>query len=143
MEKAEIIKRLEAKGIKATANRIQIYKEMADANRSLSLGDLESLLKTIDKSNIFRTLTLFRQHHLLHVIEDGSDSVKYEICHSHGECDFEDLHVHFYCEQCHTTYCLEDIHIPMVVLPEHFQMNSINYVVKGICPKCKSKPLMA
>lgn len=128
---------LEHHGIKPTANRIVVVKALDGADRPLSLTELESSIKTIDKSGVFRALTLFREHHLVHVIEDGGDGVRYELCHSHDETYDDDMHVHFYCEQCRRTYCLDDIKIPPVQLPGGFLMNSVNYMVKGICPACR------
>ena len=125
--------------MKPTANRIVVVKALEAAGRPMSLSELEYKILTIDKSGVFRALTLFKEHHLVHVIEDGGDGVRYELCHSHdGEVD-DDLHVHFYCERCRRTYCLEDIPIPEVVLPAGFEMTSVNFMVKGICPQCKNK----
>lgn len=132
----EIVAHLTNHGVKPTANRITVARQLDRDNRPVSLIELTEAIETIDRSNIFRTLTLFRKHHLVHVIEDGSDSVKYEICRRENPCDLDDLHVHFYCEICHSTTCLDDIHIPVVKLPESYTPRTINYVVKGICPTC-------
>lgn len=68
--------------------------------------------------------------------------MKYEICRSDTEtCFIENRHIHFYCEVCHKTYCMDHIKIPVVQLPEGFIMDTINYTVKGICPACKSPNL--
>lgn len=124
-------------GVKPTANRILVAKALETAGRPLSLSELEAKIKTIDKSGVFRALTLFREHHLVHVIEDGGDGVRYELCRSH-DCEHDDdIHVHFYCERCRRTYCLDDIKIPPVQLSGGFVMNSVNYMVKGICPTCR------
>lgn len=93
----------------------------------------------MDKSSIFRVLTLFKNHHLVHVIEDGGDGVRYELCLNHSKDDDEDMHVHFYCEKCHRTFCFKDTRIPEVVLPDGYKMTNINYMVKGICPDCANK----
>ncbi|MCR4915496.1 MAG: transcriptional repressor, partial [Prevotella sp.] len=73
---------LQEHGVKPTANRIVVVKALADAERPLSLSELEYKIMSIDKSGVFRALTLFREHHLVHVIEDGGDGVRYELCHS-------------------------------------------------------------
>ena len=104
----------------------------------MSLTELEYKILSIDKSGVFRALTLFKEHHLVHVIEDGGDGVRYELCRrSHDAETDDDLHVHFYCEKCRQTYCLEHIAIPEVELPEGFQQTSVNFMVKGVCPSCK------
>ncbi|WP_294743357.1 transcriptional repressor [uncultured Prevotella sp.] len=124
-------------GIKPTANRIVVVKALADAERPMSLTELEYKILSIDKSGVFRALALFREHHLVHVIEDGGDGVRYELCHSHDGHDHDDdQHVHFYCERCHRTFCLSDIPIPAVELPLGYRLSSINYMVKGLCPEC-------
>ena len=129
---------LVAHDIKPTANRIVVAKTLAAAERPMSLSELEYKILSIDKSSVFRVLTLFREHHLVHVIEDGGDGVRYELCHSHdGHAEDDDQHVHFYCERCHRTFCLHDTPIPTVSLPEGYRLTSINYMVKGLCPECK------
>ena len=137
MNKQDTVDLLTCHGVKPTANRILVASELEAAGRPLSLSELEAKIKTIDKSGIFRALTLFREHHLVHVIEDGGDGVRYELCHSHDEEHDDDIHVHFYCEHCRRTYCLEDTKIPPVALPGGFVMNAVNYMVKGICPACR------
>ena len=59
---------LEHHGVKPTANRLLIARALQDAERPLSLMELESRLETIDKSNVFRALTAFREAHLVHVL---------------------------------------------------------------------------
>ena len=76
----------------------------------------------------------------VHVLEDGSDGVRYEICHStDGHEHDDDQHVHFFCECCRRTFCINDIPIPNVSLPQGYVLESINYMAKGLCPKCASK----
>ena len=137
MNEQQCVELLEHHGVKPTANRIVVVKALAKAGRPLSLTELEYQILTIDKSGVFRALTLFREHHLVHVIEDGGDGVRYELCRSHDEEMDDDLHVHFFCERCRRTYCLEDVPVPEVELPEGFEQISVNYMVKGICPQCK------
>lgn len=133
------IERLEKKNIKPTSMRILILRAMMDVPYAVSLADLEDKLDTVDKSTIFRTLTLFLSRHLIHGIEDGSGSLKYEVCSSECECSVDDMHTHFYCEKCHRTFCFKRIQIPVIDLPEGFVMESINYMVKGICSDCAGK----
>lgn len=122
--------------IKPTANRIVIARALALADRPMSISELEENILTIDKSNIFRALTLFKEHHLVHTIEDGSDGARFELCRSHSPGEDEDVHVHFYCERCHRTFCMENTPIPTIKLPEGYRMTTINYIVKGLCPEC-------
>ena len=137
----EIEHHLEHHGVKPTAMRLLVYRELKRAVRPLSLRDLEDRMPTAERSTIFRTLTLLLQHHLIHAIEDGSGALRYEVCHGHDHCTLDDQHIHFYCEQCHRTFCFREKKIPRATLPEGFQMISINYMVKGLCPECVRKTL--
>ena len=127
---------LEEHGVKVTANRILVARALDEAGRPLSLMELEAKLETIDKSAIFRTLTAFRDAHLVHVLEDAGDGVRYELCHSHHEDHDDDLHVHFYCTRCHRIFCLEDTPVPPVDTPEGYEVETRSYLLKGVCPEC-------
>jgi len=136
MDEQYYISRLEKKKVKPTALRLLILRTMMNSPFAVSLTDLSEMLVTVDKSTIFRTLTLFLGQHVIHAIEDGSGSLKYEVCSSECNCTVNDMHTHFYCERCHRTFCFKNIQIPVIPLPEGFTMQSINYMVKGICSNC-------
>ncbi len=139
MNEKQIEGLLERHGIKLTANRILIAKIMSTLDYPISMKELETMLLTMDKSSIFRTLSLFKSHHLVHQMEDGNDIVRYELCHSHSEEEDEDIHVHFYCEHCHRTFCLNEISVPQVNLPVGYRQTAVNYMIKGICPDCSQR----
>ena len=108
-------------------------------NSYVILDEKTAILDTVDKSTIFRTLTLFLSHHLIHSIDDGTGSFKYAVCSDSCSCDVSDLHTHFHCEKCNKTFCFTNIPTPVVKLPQGFTLNSINYVLKGICPDCAAE----
>ena len=128
---------LEAHGVKPTANRIIIVKALSQAGAPMSMKELEYSILSLDKSSIFRTLTMFREHHLVHTIESGDSGMRYELCKSHDNSTDDDEHVHFYCERCHKTYCLYDTLIPQVPVPEGFLTCSANFILRGVCPQCR------
>ncbi|MBR2776627.1 MAG: transcriptional repressor [Prevotella sp.] len=137
MDENSCVRLLEEHGIKPTANRIVVVRALATSMLPQSLAELEQRIGTIDKSNVFRALMLFREHHLVHAIEGSSDGTKYELCHSHDKGHDDDQHPHFYCEVCQQTYCLDYAQVPEIQLPEGFEMTSANLMLKGICPHCK------
>ncbi|MCM1530701.1 MAG: transcriptional repressor [Bacteroides sp.] len=136
----KIAERLRQKGVKPTPIRELVFKTLLSHQNPISLADLEAQLETIDKSTLFRTLNLFEEHHLVHAFEDGSGSIKYEACPNPTDCLLEDRHIHFYCTACKQTFCIPSTHIPLVELPKGFTTHSVNYTIKGLCPKC-AKPI--
>lgn len=134
-----IEERLKSKGVKATAMRLWVYKELMQSRYPLSMKELEEKMVTAERSTIFRTLTLLLQHNLVHGIEDGNGTLKYEICRGHEDSTQNDQHAHFYCQVCQRTFCLHHIAIPQPALPDGFMPYSVNYMIKGICSNCSRK----
>lgn len=132
--------KLTDKGVRPTPARILVLQQLANLEYPVSLIELESMLDTLDKSTIFRSLTVLLEHHVIHAFEDGSGSTKYEICRSLADhCLIEERHIHFYCKICRQTSCLKEVKTPIVALPEGYEIDSINYTVKGVCPQCARK----
>lgn len=122
--------------IRPTANRILVARALMNAKQPLAMAELEEMLDTVDKSNISRTLALFRSSHLVHEIDGASQGVRYEMCRRHSDEHDDDAHVHFYCMKCQQTFCLDHEAIPQVHLPQGFKATTANFVLKGLCPKC-------
>ena len=139
MNHEEATYRLKMKGVTATSNRILVLKELAKAQFPMSLSALESKMPNMDKSSIFRVLTLFLEHDVVHSFEDGRGILNYELCADRGTCHHTDGHIHFYCESCQRSFCLEDIQIPHFALPDGFIPTSTSFVIKGECPECGKK----
>lgn len=119
--------------IKPTAIRIMVMKEIIDYNRPFTLADMENRINTMDKSTLFRTLTLFLEHKILHDVDNGNGSKIYCRC----ECaPIHTSHIHFTCTSCGETFCIKDIDISNIPHPKGFIVNEMNYVMKGLCPKC-------
>lgn len=131
-------KKLEQAGIRPTAMRLLIYRMLSRSSHPISSLDMETELETVDRSTISRTLALFLEHDLIHAIDDGSGSIKYEVCPSLHHHSITDLHVHFHCTICDKTFCLPTS-VPLIDLPNGFVMESLNYVITGKCNKCSSK----
>lgn len=124
-------------GLRVTAVRLMIWREVRHGfNDAFSLADLEERLPTVDRSTLFRTLALLTEAHLLHEIDDGSGSQKYCVCHLDDTRHCEG-HVHLTCRVCHRTFCLSNVRIPPVALPDGFVTEETEYVVKGVCKNCR------
>ena len=78
---------LKQKGVRPTANRILILKTLQNEHRPMSLSTMEAILLPMDKSSIFRVLTLFLEHDIVHAFEDGKGALNYELCSHHDSHD--------------------------------------------------------
>lgn len=125
---------LEAHGVKPTAVRVLVWEKASRQTETFTLHDMEQWMPHMDRSSIFRALKLFTEHHLLHMIDDGTGQQKYCLCRCENGKHLN--HIHFTCTKCGRTFCLEDYVIPTVEMPEGFVMEDVEYVVKGICAQC-------
>lgn len=119
--------------------RILLARLLYDQHNPISAQDMEDALVTADRSTISRTLTLFLAKGLVHAIDDGSASVKYELCRDLSEdTRHSDLHPHFHCRRCGRTFCLNSFSFPEISVPDAFRAETANYVITGLCPRCSS-----
>jgi Fur family ferric uptake transcriptional regulator len=131
--------KLAQKNINPTAMRLLVLNALLKQNSAISLSDIEKLLEPADRVTIYRTLKTFEEKGLVHMIDDGSGSPKYALCHE--ACDagqHHDMHVHFYCLNCKETFCLPNSKIPDILLPGNFTSLEMNLLVKGVCSKCQN-----
>ncbi|MDE6249041.1 MAG: transcriptional repressor [Paramuribaculum sp.] len=127
---------LEQKGVRLTPNRILVARCIEHSSHPVSMAEIEQEIESLDKSSVFRVLMLFVEKDIVHVIDDGSGSLRYELCHGEAGHTLEDMHLHFKCENCGRIFCLESEHIPHVNLPAGYTMFTANFVAKGLCPAC-------
>lgn len=125
-------------GIRPTAIRQMVLKEIIVYNHTFTLADMEKHMITLDRSTLFRTLMLFVEHKLLHEVDNGSGSKLFCRCDCH-HTHHHTPHIHFTCTACNETYCIRDIDITGIPRPEGYEVEEINIVMKGLCPKCKLK----
>ena len=130
---------LERAGVRVTAVRLLVWRTLRrELHDAFSLADVEAALPTVDRSTLFRTLVSLTDAHLLHEIDDGSGAQKYCVC-DHDDTRHCMGHVHLTCVRCHRTFCLPNVAIPSVPLPEGFTPEETEYVVKGVCSRCARK----
>jgi len=125
--------------VRKTKIRLEILDFFLSKNYALSHAEIENAInKSYDRVTIYRTLKSFEERGLIHKVLDESGTSKYAICdpscinHKHN-----DTHVHFNCEKCGRTFCLEDIPIPAIKLPTDYELTGYNFLVQGICKDCK------
>ena len=109
MNNSELENIFTSKGVKPTANRMLVLKELERSSHPVNLANFEMSLYPMDKASIFRVLELFSKNDIIHVIKDGSRSLKYKLCHSKVHHSLTDKYAYFYCEKSGSVECLEDI----------------------------------
>ncbi|KOY86875.1 Fur family transcriptional regulator [bacterium 336/3] len=106
---------------------------------ALSHADLEhSLANKFDRVTVYRTLKTFLEKGIIHKVLNDEGTPKYAICSSHCEVhQHHHNHVHFKCDTCGHTQCLDDIAIPTISLPNGFKAKEFNLLIQGLCQTCQ------
>ncbi|MBN9296497.1 MAG: transcriptional repressor [Filimonas sp.] len=124
--------------LSVTDSRRKILEMFQHTSGALAHADIEKQSGTLfDRVTIYRTLQTFVEKGIIHTIPTIDNSVKYALCKDACQAGHHhDNHVHFMCDECGTTYCLNNISIPQVQLPEGFRSTQTDVVVSGICKNC-------
>ena len=138
MESMLIDKILKRNQLSVTDSRKKILELFQDNQRALDHSEIdEKTGEKFDRVTIYRTLQTFVEKGILHTIPTPDNSVLYALCKD--ECTtghHHDNHVHFVCDNCNTTYCLDSVVTPEVNLPQGFKPSLIDVVVTGRCSNC-------
>jgi Fur family ferric uptake transcriptional regulator len=134
-EIADILKRNQ---LSVTDSRRKILELFRQQSGALAHADIEKKTgEHFDRVTIYRTLQTFVEKGIVHTIPTADNSVLYALCKDEcSEGHHHDNHVHFICDDCGTTYCLENIIIPSLTLPKGFVVKRADVVASGICDKC-------
>ncbi len=132
----EILKR---SGLSVTDGRKRILKLFLGREAALSHADIERNTEAaFDRVTVYRTLQTFLDKGIIHQIPTTDNSILYALCkHKCEEGKHHDNHVHFICDSCDKTTCLDDVIVPAVKLPKGFMPINSAMIVSGICTDCK------
>ena len=122
-----------------TGSRLKILELFLERKTALSHADIEkNTNESFDRVTVYRTLQTFVEKGIIHLIPTTDNSIKYALCKN--DCapgHHHDNHVHFICDECSKTICLDGVNIPVVRLPKGFTPQHSEMVVTGVCGDCK------
>ncbi len=129
---------LKKHNLSITEGRRKILELFLQSSGALAHADIEKKLKDkFDRVTIYRTLQSFAEKGIIHTIPSSDNSIKYALCKEDcAEGHHQDDHVHFICDDCGNTYCINHVSVPSVSLPKGFKVLHSNLVISGVCNKC-------
>ncbi len=130
---------LESRDLRKTSNRRKILGLFLDTTIAMSEREIEDRLEnSCDRVTIYRTLHTFLNHGLVHKVLDSQGSTKYALCRHEGKAEGKHFHnhIHFTCQNCQRTFCVEQVEIPVMKLPDGFLVHEVNVLYEGTCPDC-------
>ncbi len=134
MDTKEILKKSK---LSLTSHRIELLSVLSGCDKAISEKELEHLLHgNCNRTTIYRNLNSLVEKKIVHRILSG-EAVKYKLVSSRKESGKKFDHVHFDCQTCNTTFCLEDLAVQDYKLPEGFTKLENQFIIFGICKNCR------
>lgn len=125
-------------GLRKTSCRVSVLALLMQHNYALAHADLEKQLGSdYDRVTLYRTLYAFKEQGLVHSITDRNGIMKYALCRDVcNHLQHQHDHVHFCCCKCGQTYCLDEVRLGPIILPEGYLAGDVQFSVQGICKQC-------
>ena len=135
----ELLDILKKNQLSVTSGRKKILELFLNSPGALAHADIEKNTDTaFDRVTVYRTLQTFVDKGIIHHIPTTDNSILYALCRDNCVAGHHhDNHVHFICDDCGKTICLEEVTVPEVKLPKGFTPSHAEMVVKGICGDCR------
>lgn len=135
---ADVHEILRRNHLSVTGSRKNILELFLRSKGALAHADIEkSTGEKFDRVTVYRTLHSFMEKGIIHTIPTPDNSVRYALCKD--DCTqghHHDNHVHFVCDNCGLTTCLDSVTVPEVRLPKGFKPTEVQMIINGICQKC-------
>ena len=125
--------------LSVTESRRKILQLFLEHTGALAHGDIEKKAEEkFDRVTVYRTLQTFVDKGIIHTIPTSDNLVRYALCKDAcSEGHHHDHHIHFICNSCHKTYCLDDVVTPDIKLPKGYTAGHTEVMVEGICKECR------
>jgi Fur family transcriptional regulator, ferric uptake regulator len=133
----KVIDILNSHNLKRTGCREGIIEVVMTANQALSENEIrEKLVGNYDRTTFYRSFKTLEENNILHKIVINNQLVKYALDNT---ITHKDEHAHFYCNECHTVKCMDNVPVPKYQLPEGYSDIETEVLIKGICSNCKNQ----
>lgn len=125
--------------LSVTGSRKSILELFLHSRGALAHSDIEKQTgEKFDRVTVYRTLQSFMEKGIIHTIPTVDNSIRYALCKDDcSQGHHHDNHVHFICNNCNKTICLETVTVPEVKLPKGFRPTDSQMIVSGICEDCQ------
>jgi Fur family ferric uptake transcriptional regulator len=130
---------LKSHSLRVTSCREAVLDAFLNGDHAISQPELEKKFnQQFDRVTLYRTLSSFVDAGLLHRVPDAEGSARFALCTGCNSKTHTDEHVHFKCNTCGNTHCIDNLKVPSVTAPSGYIFTQTSYLVQGICPLCNT-----
>jgi Fur family transcriptional regulator, ferric uptake regulator len=128
---------LNSHNLKRTSCREGILQVVMTADQALSENEIkEQLVDNYDRTTFYRSFKTLEAHEIIHKIVVDNQIVKYALNISLSP---KKVHAHFYCNECHTVKCIDNVPVQKYPLPKDYIETETEVLIKGTCSFCKNQ----
>ena len=138
MFQLQIEKKIKNGNLAVTKNRKKVLKVFLTVGRPIALKTIKSSIENIDRVTLFRILSVFEDHHIIHSIHLDNGDRLYALCNpecSSSEKKHTHDHIHFQCKDCKEVMCLPIDNKPAISIPNYI-IDEVSINASGTCLNC-------
>ena len=128
-------------GLRKTIFRKELLNLFYNTKSSLTHEEIKNKIGNKgNKVTIYRALEAFERNGLIHRVPDKNNLSRYAICNKNCDSNSNEHiqnHAHFICNDCHQTFCIDEIEVPSFKNLSGFNIQKSNITLEGKCPSCK------
>ncbi|MDY7230014.1 Fur family transcriptional regulator [Hyalangium rubrum] len=137
---AEFQELIRASGLRSTAPRVAVLRELEAATSPLSHADLVDALgdEGYDRVTLYRNLTDLTEAGLVVRADLGDHVWRFELRRAGGK-NHTGIHPHFTCTDCGTVTCLPEQSVritPAKGAPKAVMARAVEVHLRGLCDRC-------
>jgi Fur family transcriptional regulator, ferric uptake regulator len=124
--------------LRKTPARLAIVQHLLTSTLPQSESEIhEKMHETYDRITFYRSIQTLMEAGVVHRIVADNTTVRYALnqC-TEKQHEHHNDHVHFYCKKCGCVECLNGIVIGNYPLPNGYQKEDCDVVIKGVCKNC-------
>lgn len=123
--------------LRRTSCRQGIIDVVLAADQALSENEISNRLGgQYDRTTFYRSFKTLEEHRIIHKIVVNNLIVKYALDPAVRN---KSVHAHFYCSECQTVRCMEDVPVQKYQLPDGYTGEETEVIIKGTCAICKNQ----
>ncbi len=128
---------LKSHNLKRTSCREGIIDVVMTAKLAMSENEIrKQLAGNYDRTTFYRSFKTLEEHKIIHKIVVDNQLVKYALDNT---LTHKDEHAHFYCNECNTVKCMDNVPVQKYQLPDGYSDAETEVLIKGICSNCKNR----
>ena len=121
--------------LKRTSCREGIIDVLISSEGPLSENEVRDLLPgNYDRTTFYRSFITLEENKIIHKIVVDNQVVKFGL---DNHISHKGEHAHFYCNECHSVQCLEELNVSSIPMPEGYSVEEREVILKGTCPNCQ------